>query len=53
LQCISSYSSSPLVHLTEFKVILMDAKNVTKMISVVSVTIVIGFIIALTGFMFF
>jgi hypothetical protein len=31
---------------------MMDAKNVTKMISVMSVAIVIGFIMALTGFMF-
>jgi len=31
----------------------MNAKNVTKMISVISVTIVISFIMALTGFIFF
>ena len=37
----------------EFRVILMNAKNVTKMIGVISVTLVIVFIMVLTGFMFF
>jgi hypothetical protein len=37
----------------EFRVILMDAKNVTKMIGVISVTLVIGFLMVLTGLMFF